>query len=388
MRMNGKPADPISLYFHIPFCSKKCDYCHFYVLPDREALKQQLLDGLRLEWNSRLPLLAGKSVATVYFGGGTPALFGPERIAEILKWIQKSLPPASEEIEITLEANPENITLPLMSAYAAAGINRVSIGLQSLDDRLLALLGRTHHAQRAIEAVWETKNAGIRNISVDLMYDLPNQTLASWKQTLTQVGALPIQHLSLYNLTIEPHTVFFKKRETLMRLLPNEEISLQMLQSAIEMLEGYGLKQYEISAFARDGAFSRHNVGYWTARPFLGFGPSAFSYWDGKRFQNIPNQSRYCQLLLADKDPVHFEETLSLRAQRRELLAIQLRLIQGVDLGRFQQEHGAIDQEAFRTLTKLVDSGLLLKEHDRYSLTKRGALFYDTIAEELVDVEE
>lgn len=383
--MNGNfPDHAISLYFHIPFCTKKCDYCHFYVLPDREVLKQQLLEGLRLEWEMRLPSLAGKSVASIYFGGGTPALFGPERIAKVLQWIKNALPAAASEIEITLEANPENISHSLMADYAAAGINRVSIGVQSLDDSLLPLLGRSHDAKRAIDAVWDTKQAGISNISVDLMYDLPGQSLASWNKTLTQAGQLPIDHLSLYNLTIEPHTVFFKKREALKPLLPREEVSLEMYQSAVETLESFGLKQYEISAFAKDRAYSRHNVGYWTARPFLGLGPSAFSYWEGKRFQNIPHQNKYHKMLLDQKEPVHFEEALNEKAKRRELFAIQLRLLEGVDLARFQCAHGGLDEEAFAVLAQLTGNGLLVKELERYTLTKRGTLFYDTVAEELV----
>jgi len=204
----------ISLYFHIPFCTRKCDYCHFYVLPDKEPWKVQLMEGLLLEWQRQLPLLQNKNIVSIYFGGGTPSLLGPERVATILEWIQETCPFSLQHTEITLEANPENVTLPLMQAYAAAGINRISLGIQTLSDSLLATLTRQHNAQRAIDAVWLTSQAGVKNISIDLMYDLPGQDLSSWEKTLSEAIKLPITHLSLYNLTLEPHTVFFKKKGT------------------------------------------------------------------------------------------------------------------------------------------------------------------------------
>lgn len=297
---------PISLYFHIPFCTRKCDYCHFYVLPDKEELKDALLEGFKREWEWWLPILKEKTIATVYFGGGTPFLFGPERLATVMNYMTRDVPFSTANPEITLEANPENITLAEMTAYKSAGINRVSIGIQSLDSDLLQSLGRLHLGSTALKAVHTTSKAGIENISVDLMYDLPKQTLAHWKATLEGVVRLPITHLSLYNLTIEPHTVFFKKKDILRKELPDEQTSLAMYEEAIRVLEQHGLMQYEISAFAKPGYPSKHNLGYWTGRPFLGFGPSAFSFWEGRRFRNIANLNRYCELLKNGLSPVDF----------------------------------------------------------------------------------
>ncbi len=369
----------VSLYFHVPFCTKKCDYCHFYVLPDKESYKQQLMRGFAQEWHLRSPMLKDKQIATVYFGGGTPALFGPERIAEILRWIPAPLP-----IEITLEANPENITMPLMQAYAQAGINRVSIGVQTLDNGLLHTLGRQHHANNAIEAIHLTKAAGIENISIDLMYDLPGQTLHHWHATLSTIEKLPITHLSLYNLTFEPHTVFFKKREVLEKLVPDAENSLKMYEAAITSLNHMGLHQYEISAFAREGCQSKHNVGYWTARPFLGFGPSAYSYWAGKRFRNVAHLNRYCRSLDSNQFPVDFEEQLDADASKRELLAVQLRLLEGVDLLAFEQCHGKLSDDTLRTIADLKLKGYVESLANVLKLTRRGMLFYDSVAVELI----
>lgn len=382
MLMNGNAIE-FSLYFHIPFCTRKCDYCHFYVLPDKDPFKKLLMQGLKQEWLRLLPVMHDKIVRSIYFGGGTPALLGAEAISEILSWI-KPLSVASD-LEITLEANPENITLDLMRSYAQAGINRVSIGIQTLNDALLVKLGRLHSSEKAINAILQMVDAGISNISIDLMYDLPGQTLEIWQSTLLTVGTLPIQHLSLYNLTIEPHTAFFKHRNSISKLQPDQETSLQMYESAIELLNNQGLIQYEVSAFAKSNQRSIHNVGYWTGRPFLGLGPSAFSYWEGKRFRNIANLNRYCKNLEANESPIDFEEKLSPDASRRELLAIHLRLLEGVHLENFQAQYGAFDSETLETLKKLQQEGFITNREKGYiCLSKQGLLFYDTVASELI----
>lgn len=333
------------------------------------------MQGFKLEWQRWLSEIKGKNVASIYFGGGTPALIGAEAIAEILSWIKYE-----KDIEVTLEANPENITYELMHAYAQAGINRISIGIQTLNDALLSSLGRIHNAKKAIEATEVTAAAGISNISVDLMYDLPGQTLLTWKDTLAKTRELPISHLSLYNLTIEPNTVFFKYRKTLEKQIPDEQTSLQMYETAIDMLFEKGLVQYEISAFAKGNAYSKHNTGYWTGRPFLGFGPSAFSYWNGERFRNVANLNKYCRSLISGESPVDFTEKLNPISSLRELLVIHLRLIQGVDLLNFQP----LDEETKCTIDRLRIEGYLTLQENCLCLTKKGILFYDTVASELI----
>lgn len=353
------------------------------MLPDQEANKDKLLAGFRNEWKQWLSQLQGKRIVSVYFGGGTPSLFGPSRIAEVLNFIRQSTN-LLIDAEITLEANPENINLPLMKEYADSGINRISIGIQSLDNALLKELGRLHSADRAIRSVQMTKDAGFHHISVDLMYDLPNQTLNHWKNTLHEVSQLPIDHLSLYNLTIEPHTVFFKKQASIKLSLPDEDTSLAMYEMAIEKLDECGLKQYEISAFAKNNNYARHNVGYWIGRPFLGFGPSAFSYWEGRRFRNVAHLNRYCYALDEGKSPVDFDELLDPEAHLRELFVIQMRLKEGVDLREFQGEHGVLDRETHQMLQKLIADEFLERNEERIKLTHRGILFYDRVASELI----
>lgn len=380
--MSGKQK--ISLYFHIPFCTHKCGYCHFYVLPDKDPLKKKFMQALEKEWLLRLPQLFENEIISIYFGGGTPSLLGAPYIHQILQWIQRDVSFDKNSVEITLEANPENITVQLMREYAHAGINRISIGIQTLSEPLLIKLERQHSAQKAIDAVLNTSEAEIENITVDLMYDLPHQTLDIWKETLTRVCQLPIKHLSLYNLIIEPHTAFFKERDYLQKILPDPDTSLRMYEMAQTILAERQLNQYEISAFACEGFQSKHNSGYWTARPFLGLGPSAFSYWEGSRFRNVAHLNRYAQQLNAGILPVDFEEKLDPQASLKELLTIRIRMMDGVDLNAFQNSYGRLDADTLGSLDKLKEEGYIDQMSNIIQLTKQGILFYDTVATELI----
>lgn len=349
-----------SLYFHVPFCTQKCGYCHFYVIPNQERFQAIYMEALKQELALRRPFLPkeGKLVS-LYFGGGTPSLLGADRIETILSWINPS-----EEVEVTLEANPDS------PSFIFPGINRMSLGVQSFDQNLLTTLTRTHNAQKAEEAVYAIAESGIENISIDLMYDLPGQTLKSWEQTLDRALKLPLTHLSLYNLTIEPHTSFYKHRKQLQSQLPNDESSLKMLQLAVDKLESAGFERYEISAFCKPAFHSRHNTGYWKGRPFLGFGPSAFSYWEGARFRNCAHLNRYAHALKETRFPIDFYEKLSAIEALKEGLAIRLRMREGVE---------AWPREFKILYSQLCAEGFLDPLH--LTLTQKGILFHDTVAE-------
>ncbi len=267
-----------------------------------------------------------------------------------------------------------------MQQFAALGINRISLGVQSLLDEELLTLGRTHSANRSLEAIETVSRAGIDNLSIDLMFELPSQTLATWEKTLRALSTLPITHLSLYNLTFEPHTVFFKRQKELLPHLPPEEERLQMLQMAVQSLEAIGLQRYEISAFSRPERHSRHNTGYWTGRPFLGFGPSAFSYWDGARFSNYAHFNKYLTALEEEKLPVDFHEQLPYPDNLKELLAVRLRLVEGVDLAAFTPLPPSLEQ----SLHLLEEKGWTTRVDNRIRLTPLGQLFYDTVASEII----
>lgn len=336
-----------------------------------------------MEWQQKLPLLTHKKILSIYLGGGTPSLLTPQELEKILGWISKDVT-LSSSCEITLEMNPENATLPYLQAVKELGINRISLGVQSLDDSLLEVLDRRHGASKAIQALENAQNAGFTNISIDLMYDLPHQTLLQWQNTLHKVESLPITHLSLYNLTIEPHTLFFKKQNELKPHLPKEEVSLQMLEYACSYLDSIGLKRYEISAFAKDLKISIHNTGYWTGRSFLGYGPSAFSFWERKRFRNIANLNKYHSLLESHKDPIDFQEELVFPDNIHELLAVQLRLLEGVNLAEFEKKWGKLPSITYQVLDSLKRKDLLTKKDENVKLSKTGLLFYDSVAEEII----
>jgi oxygen-independent coproporphyrinogen-3 oxidase len=323
-----------------------------------------------LEWKRNQKLLEGTQIASIYFGGGTPSLF-PEGIGRFLQQIRFScslLP----DCEITVEANPEESSPLLFETLLQLGANRLSVGVQSLDDRSLVTLERIHNAEKAIACLQMARKAGFSNISIDLMYDLPDQTLSSWEYTLDQVADLQIQHLSLYNLTIEPNTAFDRIKKRLQ--FPDSELSLKLLKTAVDKLEGMGLERYEISAFAKPGFASRHNLGYWTGRPFLGFGPSAFSFWEGTRYRNKAHLNHYVKALKEGKSPVDFSEKLPFPQNVQELFAVQLRTLAGAKVPEVSE----------KVVTQLVNQGLLARKGDSAFLTDKGLLFYDTVASEII----
>lgn len=374
----------VSLYFHIPFCSKKCPYCHFFVLPNEDRFKQPFIAALIKEWRMRISQLKGRRIVSIYFGGGTPTKLDPDKYALLLDAIRNSGIEMASDCEITLEANPEDVSLVLMQRFHALGINRVSLGVQSLLDDDLILLGRSHNVNRSVLAIREVHEAGIINISIDLMFELPQQTLRSWQRCLEALSGLPVSHLSLYNLTFEPQTVFYKKKKELIPQLPPDEERLKMLQNAVESFESIGLKRYEISAFAKDGKHSRHNTGYWTGREFLGFGPSAFSYWEGSRFSNVAHFNKYLGFLDQNIFPVDFEEKLEFPQSQQELLAVALRLVEGVDISAFTMRYGPLTPALEHSLLSMVEKGWLCRDVNILKLTGSGQLFYDSVASEII----
>ena len=366
----------ISLYFHLPFCHKKCPYCHFFVLPNKKIFHEKLIDALKLEWDKKLHLLKDKRLTSVYFGGGTPFLF--PYIDKLLKMIK---PPKG--IEITLECNPEDIdekAIDRLKKLHKLGVNRVSLGVQSLIDEELVTLGRNHSAQDAIDAIYRVKASGISNITLDLMYEIPHQTPESFSSTLKKVEPLPITHVSLYNLTIEERTHYHKIKDQILPHIPKEKVGLEMLNMAIDSLEKYGLKRYEISAFAKANKKSVHNLGYWQGRDFLGYGPAAFSYFDEKRFRNTANLNKYAKELEKHKESIDFTEKLPYPENIHELIAVNLRVLEGVDLKKFYP----LPESTKEKIDNLLKDQLIEKDGSRIFLTQKGTLFYDLVGEEFV----
>lgn len=371
----------LSLYFHLPFCQKKCDYCHFFVLPNKEEFKKELLRSLAIELDLKWNQIKQKNLVSIYFGGGTPSLIEANRLEPLLNRLSTLM---TSSTEVTLELNPENSSYEALKAYRDIGINRLSIGVQSLDEALLKKLSREHSKAQILKCIETASKAGFENLSIDLMYDAPTQTLDSWEKTLLEVTHLPIAHLSLYNLSIEKHTVFYKKIKEIEKQLPSHAESLEMFQMAHHLLSQSDLHPYEISAFCKGQAFSKHNVGYWLQRNHAGLGPSAFSLQSAHRFQNVKNLKRYSELLDQKIIPIDFEEELSKEAFLRESLILNLRLLQGVDLDYFQKRFGALSSEILDALAKMQTEGFLEIGPHRIFLTAKGLLHHDTVACELV----
>lgn len=327
--------------------------------------------------------IQGKMVPSIYFGGGTPTLFGIDRLRILLERIRKEITPTTN-LEITIEANPETLTRGYLHSLRKIGINRLSVGVQSLDSDLLQMLGRNHSVQTIEKALLDASEVGFNNISIDIMYEIPKQTWESWEKTVNRALYLPITHISLYNLTFEKGTPFYKKYDHLKTYLPSQEEGAKMLQYAVSTWEAAGMKRYEISAFARQEKYrSQHNLGYWTGRLFLGLGPSAFGYINGERMQNMFPLKRYAEALVQGKEAVHFREKLEYPNNMRELLAIHLRILEGVPLEKFHKNY-KLDIKTKCSIRFLIKQGFVKKTGRYLQLTELGVLFYESVAIELI----
>jgi len=361
--MSGK-----SLYIHYPFCKKKCPYCHFFVLPENQQGEEIWLKGVQKE----LSLYSITDPITVYFGGGTPSLMPPE-------WVEQLL--FSKPQEVTLEINPEEITKEKLKAFKKAGINRCSVGVQSLQKEELILLGREHVPDRVETLLYTLADVGFENVSIDLMYDVPGQTFDSLKRSLDRLLTLPFTHLSLYNLTIEPHTLFYKRREALEKMRPSPKVSEEQFLYVRERLQVAGFEHYEISAFAKKGFRAIHNSGYWLGREFYGIGPSSFSFLDGVRRQNFSHLGKWSQALDKGEKPIELEDRLPAVDRLLELFVVHLRWLDGVDLPSFQERWGLLPSRTLKTLEKMESLGLIEKGP---KLTLKGILLFDELAVDLI----
>lgn len=382
--MSGKTepvASELSIYIHVPFCKKKCPYCHFASVLDTPHGRAEYVEALLCEVDISATHLGDRTIRSVYFGGGTPFLIGPDALSTIL---QKIGPFTHTEVEITIEANPDCIEKDSLEGYRAVGVNRLSIGAQSFNDEELQRLCRPHTSRDNIAAVEKAIETGFSNISLDLMYDLPHQTLPHFEHSLHTACRLPITHLSLYNLTIEPNTAWFRKKESLQKQMPTSDESAAMYSAAMDIARSYGFMQYEISAFAKNGFHSIHNSGYWQGREFIGFGPSAFSFIGGIRFSNTSDVSAYVDAIRKGLSPIDFKDSLSPKERLREMAAVGLRMNEGIDISLLERRYGSTDEPLRDKLNSLANEELLVFNSGRYALTERGRMVYDSIAVELI----
>lgn len=373
----------VGLYIHVPFCRTRCHFCAFYLQIHREDRAQAYLQSLHREirLHAAQKTTASRPLGTVYMGGGTPTTLTSDQLSNVLAWVRTYFG-VEEDAELTLEAHPDTVTGEELERLAEAGFNRISFGLESMDDEELRRIGRSPDARRIHVAVQRAREAGFVNFNLDLIYGLPGQSLDSWRSTLNQTIALDPTHVSCYALTVEQKT---RLRVDLVRGTANEPdpvLQNDMEDEAEDRLARAGFKRYEISNYCRPGFACRHNLRYWTNGDYLGLGPSAQSYLNGRRFGNVEELAAYHHALDSGRLPILESEQLNPERERREALVFGLRLTDGIDLRTLGAGPPPADME--RALNHLIDRGLLEAAAGRIRLTAVGRRFADSVAVELL----
>lgn len=374
-----------ALYIHIPFCEKRCVYCDFYTvagvssrIPDYvAALKKEIvLRGAEPFWQRQ-------RFSTIFFGGGTPSLLSPQQIAEILDTVFGTFQ-FEQHPEITIEANPGTLMSEQLARYRSAGVNRLSLGVQSLHSDELERLDRIHSPQQAIDAVMMARHAGFENINMDFIFALPQQMIPRWQESLEQALELRPTHISAYNLTIEHGTPLdVKIRKGEMQPLSEEE-ERAFYQFTMNFLESHGYRQYEISNFAQPGFEAKHNIKYWDGSVYLGLGASAHSFDGKRRFWNVANLRKYLEALAAARLPEDNAEQLTKSQQMFETAFLGLRQRHGVDLAAFAKKFRQSFDATFNGLVpELEKGGLLVRCDERLQLTQEGLFLCDEICAKL-----
>ncbi len=378
---------PLGLYIHIPFCRSKCQYCDFYSLTERsDKLIESYLRAICAHIKEAGALAPGYKVDTIYFGGGTPSYFGAEGIASIMNAIRKSFH-VDSHAEITFEANPDSVSWRLLRRLKSEGFNRVSLGIQCDDDEILEKLGRPHTYEQAVKAVKTIRRAGYRNLSVDLMYGLPGQSLESWQATLENVLSLNPEHISCYGLKVEENTPLYETQD--MMDLADDDTQADMYLSAVDILRRKGYRQYEISNFAKRERASRHNLKYWTGGEYLGFGPDASSDFAGKRFSFVRDIRAYITGILQGGQVLREEEQIPPRERAGEYLMLRLRTTLGISREAYEKQFLLSFDPIEESLQKAARQNLAISNnHGHWRLTTEGFLLSNDVISALLLAQE
>ncbi|HET9053308.1 MAG TPA: radical SAM family heme chaperone HemW [Cyclobacteriaceae bacterium] len=369
------------IYIHIPFCRQACHYCDFHFSVNQRT-RPEMIAAIATELHLQKDYLRGERIETVYWGGGTPSLLTGAEINAIQETI-RSLHTLSATAEVTLEANPDDLTPASLRELKEAGINRLSIGMQTFDTGQLKSLNRIHSGPVAIKSFYEAREAGFNNISIDLMYSLPGETTADWKRDIRQAITLNPEHISCYSLTIEEKTVFGKWAAA-GKLMPGpDDVSAQHLEVLMDELQQAGYEHYEISNFAKPGMRSNHNSNYWHGVTYLGVGPGAHSFNGASRQFNVSNNYVYLKAIQTGSVP--FEKEILTRENKiNEYLLTSLRTSGGTDLALLKRLHGYdLAKENKEYLSQLLNRKLITLENHILKLTNTGKLLADKISSDL-----
>ena len=366
------------LYIHVPFCKSKCVYCGFYSTVNHREM-ERFLSALSEEISLRKEESAGKAIRTVYFGGGTPSLLQPSQLQHILDNIHRHYD-IEPDAEITIETNPEQLTLDYCKKLKQLGFNRISIGIQSFHDEILQFLGRKHTAKEALQAVENAHNVGFDNISIDLIYGVNERNNEIWKKELETAFSLPIKHFSAYALTVEENSLLYRRIQQHRVVEPDEDLASVQYAILSEMVDKSPFAQYEVSNFAIKGWESKHNSAYWDRTPYLGLGPAAHSFDGTHRSWNAPTLTAYFTQI-AEQKPFYEQETLTDTDRYNEYLLLRLRTREGIDLHEMAQLFGHERTDALLHYFETdVDNRHYVRTADRLHLTTEGLWFADGIA--------
>ena len=372
----------LGLYLHVPFCLRKCPYCSFFSVPTNPEQMRRYCRALERQLGGTK---ADRPVSTVFFGGGTPSILSASDLAALLSACRTHWPWAEEEIETSIEVNPATIEAKGLRALRQAGFNRLSVGVQSLTDAELRLLGRPHNAAEARAVVRAARKAGFTNLNLDLMFGLPGQGPEGWRETLLAALDLKPEHLALYELTIEEDTPFAALRAQGRLVLPDEDEVLTMMAITGEETARAGLIRYEISNYARPGRECRHNLNYWHNGDYLGFGAGAVACLAGRRSAAVQDIARYCQLIESGQEPWAEVEELDAEARFRETVVMGLRLTAGISLAEMARRFGLHVVDYYgATLRRLTTQGLLTLTGDNLRLTPTGLALANQVMAPLV----
>ena len=370
---------PTSAYVHIPFCTQICYYCDFSKVFIKNQPVDSYLEHLLQEFHS----YDIQKLRTLYIGGGTPTALSASQLEVLLEGLTKNLDLSVLE-ELTIEANPGDLDADKIAILQNSAVNRVSLGVQTFDDKMLKKIGRSHTEKDIYENIDRLKLAGFDNISIDLIYALPGQTMEQVKENVAKAISLDIPHMSLYSLILENHTVFMNRMRRGKLPLPKEELEAEMFEYIIAELERAGFEHYEISNFSKSGFESRHNLMYWDNAEYYGIGAGASGYVDGVRYKNHGPIRHYLKAVEEGSARIN-EEHLSQREQMEEEMFLGLRKKSGVSMARFEEKFGRSFQELYGdTVKDLIQQGLMQVEGDRVRMTKRGLFLGDTVAERFI----
>lgn len=376
----------LGVYVHIPFCVRKCYYCDFISYSNKFEIQEEYIKKLIEEIEDNKDLLKNNEITTIYIGGGTPSSIRPELIRDILNKIYEIADIENKEnIEITIEVNPGTVTKNNLQMYKNCGINRLSIGLQSTNDKLLNEIGRIHNYEQFLNTYSLAIEAGFRNINVDLMLGLPNQTISDLKESLEKIVNLEPspKHISVYSLIVEEGTQIEEKINSGELKLPEEDEERNQYKYTKNYLEINGYKHYEISNFAKSGYESKHNMNCWEQKQYVGFGLAAHSYINGSRYSNTCDMEKYLNNKSKDIKIIHEEQTLE--DMKKEYMLLGLRKMDGISISKFKEKFGENPIYLFRNeLQKLVEDELIIVDLDNIRLTNKGLDFANLVWEEFV----